>query len=203
MNEFKTPTLDKANKLLREASNLNPGPWVGHSESVAQAAKNIAKECRDIDENTAYIIGLLHDIGRRFGFSHIRHLLDGYNFMLKLDYPFVAQIAITHSFPTKVLKSYFGKMDCSRKELDFLEKYLQETAYTPYDELIQLCDALALPSGFCLLEKRMVDVILRNGPSKYMQEKWLKTFEIKKKFEKLMGMTIYDVLPGTIENTFN
>ena len=34
-----------------------------------------------------------------------------------------------------------------------------------------------------------------------MQEKWLKTFEIKKKIEDMTGVSIYDVLPGVIDNT--
>ena len=29
--------------------------------------------------------------------------------------------------------------------------------------LIQLCDGLALPNGFCLLEKRLLDVSMRYG----------------------------------------
>jgi hypothetical protein len=197
------PSSAKAKQLLSEASKLNPGPWVKHSEFVALAAKNIAHECQDLNENTAYVLGLLHDIGRRYGFSHIKHILDGYNFLIDLGYPFAAQIALTHSFPNKNIKSCFGKVDCSAKELVFLREFLKEVKYTAYDELIQLCDALALPSGFSLLEKRMVDVFLRHGPCEFMQEKWLKTFEIKTKFEKKMAMNIYDLLPGVKENTFN
>ena len=203
MDKLKVPTLNSAKEILLDASHLNPWPWIKHSEFVALAAKNIAKECDNIDENVAYIVGLLHDIGRRYGFSHIKHILDGYNFMCELGYPFSAQIALTHSFSIKNYREYFGTIDCSQEELFFLEKYLQKVEYTPYDELIQLCDALALPTGFCLLEKRMVDVFLRHGSTEFMQEKWLKTFEIKKKFEKLMGVEIYSILPGVIGNTFS
>lgn len=71
-----------------------------------------------------------------------------------------------------------------------------------YDELIQLCDALALPTGPCILEKRMIDVYLRHGPTKFMREKWLKTFAIKEKLEKQMGISIYSVLSGVKKTTF-
>jgi len=202
MNEIKVPILISAKKLLSDAAHLNPGPWVNHSKYVALAAKNIAKKCNNIDEHIAYTAGLLHDIGRRYGVSHLQHIFDGYNFLSELGYPFLAQIALTHSFPIKEVSSYFGKMDCSKKDLIFLKKYLRDVKYYPYDKLIQLCDALAFPSGFCLLEKRMVDVFLRHGPTAFMREKWLKTFEIKDKFEKQMGVSIYKVLPGVIRSTF-
>ena len=34
-----------AKQALREAGQRNPGPWIGHSESVAQNAKLIAQRC--------------------------------------------------------------------------------------------------------------------------------------------------------------
>lgn len=202
MSKIKVPSVRTAKKLLAEASRLNPGPWVKHSMFVALAAKNIAQRCDHLDPYIAYTVGLLHDIGRRFGVSHIKHIFDGYRYLSELGYPFVAQIALTHSFPIKEVKSYFGKMDCSRKDLIFLKSYLHKINYSQYDELIQLCDALALPSGLCLLEKRMIDVYLRHGPTDFMREKWLETFEIKKKFEKIVGISIYEVLPGVKKNTF-
>lgn len=202
MRENDFPTLSVANKLLREASHLNPGPWVGHSKNVALAARSIAKKCKNLDPDTAFILGLLHDIGRRFGVSHIKHIFDGYRYLIELGYPLSARIALTHSFPIKEPTSYFGKLDCSKKDLRFLRSYLKKIQYTPYDELIQLCDALALPTGHCILEKRMIDVYLRHGPTKFMREKWLKTFAIKEKFEKQIIGSIYDLLPRVKRNTF-
>ena len=38
-----------------------------------------------------------------------------------------------------------------------METFVKNAVYDDYDRLVQLCDALALPSGFCLLEKRFVD----------------------------------------------
>ena len=45
-------------------------------------------------------------------------------------------------------------------ERQFVQEFLAGSTYTSYDRLIQLCDALALPSGFCLVEKRLMDVAL-------------------------------------------
>lgn len=41
-----------------------------------------------------------------------------------------------------------------------MEHFVKNAVYDDYDRLVQLCDSLALPSGFCLLEKRFVDVAL-------------------------------------------
>ena len=71
-----------------------------------------------------------------------------------------------------------------------------------YDRLVQLCDALALPTGFCLLEKRFVDVTIRYVFNPSTIDRWKKILEIKDLFEKKIGCSIYDLLPGVIENSF-
>jgi HD superfamily phosphodiesterase len=76
IQNMKIPTLDVAERLLKEAETRNPGPWVAHSKNVALAAKCIA-EHSNLDAEAAYIMGLLHDIGRREGITKMRHTLDG------------------------------------------------------------------------------------------------------------------------------
>jgi hypothetical protein len=68
--------------------------------------------------------------------------------------------------------------------------------------LIQLCDALTLPGGFCLLEKRLTDVALRYGCNEWTVERWRAFIEIRKYFENRIGESIYRLLPGVVENTF-
>ena len=67
---------------------------------------------------------------------------------------------------------------------------------------MQLCDALALPTGFCWLEKRFVDVALRYGVHPATVDRWKTVLDIKAQFEKRMGCSIYDCLPGVVENSF-
>ena len=61
---------------------------------------------------------------------------------------------------------------------------------------MQLSDALALPSGFCLLEKRFVDVALRYGIHPHTVDRWKKTLEIKTYFDDKTGGSVYRLLPG-------
>lgn len=71
------PGRERAKELLAEAEERNPGPWGNHSRTVAHCAEKIALACGDMDSEKAYVLGLLHDIGRRFGVRHLGHVSDG------------------------------------------------------------------------------------------------------------------------------
>jgi hypothetical protein len=169
---------------------------------VAEGGRLIAAQLPGLDSNAAYVVGLLHDLGRRCGVTGMRHVLDGYRFLTGLGYKDAARIAITHSFPNREVREIFGEWDCDQEELAFIASYLARVQYDDYDRLIQLCDSLALPTGFVLMEKRMVDVAVRYGANAYTAAKWRTTFRIKDDFERRMGQSVYSVLPGVVENTF-
>jgi putative nucleotidyltransferase with HDIG domain len=195
------PSLSEAEKLLTEAEQRNPGPWVAHSRNVALAAKCIAKHS-NLDAETAYIIGLLHDIGRREGITKMRHTLDGFRFLQSLGFDDAARICITHSFVLKTMDAHEGSWDCSEEELKFITDFVNATEFDDYDKLFQLCDAMAIDKGICLIEKRIVDVALRLGVNNQTVAKWKALFEVQKEFEQKMRQSIYKVLPGVVETTF-
>ena len=56
--------------LLNEANKLNCGRWFEHSLNVAKCAEIIAKNTEYLDSEKAFVLGLLHDIGRRFGYCY-------------------------------------------------------------------------------------------------------------------------------------
>lgn len=64
------PTREEALKLIRDGLLFNPGPWGKHCLTAAHCAEKIASACGDMDVEKAYILGLLHDIGRKFGVRH-------------------------------------------------------------------------------------------------------------------------------------
>lgn len=196
------PKLNEAEIFLEEAGILNPGPWTSHSKYVAESARLIAAETKDLNSEAAYILGLLHDIGRREGITDMHHLISGYNFLKEKGFEGAARICITHPFLVKEIECYSGKWDCSDLEIEFIKDYLKNIEFNDYDKLIQFCDAIALPSGFCLVEKRMVDVVLRHGINDLIIDKWKTTLNIKQYFENKIEKSIYSILPGVIENTF-
>ncbi|MBD5395704.1 MAG: HD domain-containing protein [Lachnospiraceae bacterium] len=186
------PTREKAEKLLLEAEKCNPGPWGNHSRVAAHCAEKIAMECNDLDSDKAYILGLLHDIGRKFGVRHLGHVSDGYTYMLSLGYDEVAQICLTHSFNNQTTDEYIGKFDTTDEELKMIQDALKAVTFDDYDRLIQLCDALAGTERVLDMEERMEDVRRRYGS--YPQEKWNGNLALKKCFEEKMGKDIYVVV---------
>ena len=188
------PTIIEAEKLLNEAEQRNPGAWIDHSKTAAFCAKAIAERCENLNSDTAYILGLLHDIGRREGVTDMRHIIDGYKYMKPLGYDICARICLTHSFPYKDIRSYNGQNDCATEETEFIKSFLDNAEYDDYDRLIQLCDALALPDGATYIEKRFVDVVIRRGFNDLTIPKWKAFLELKDYFDKKTGTDIYKLI---------
>ena len=185
------PTREEAEKILREAETCNPGPWGNHCRVAAHCAERIADACGDMDADKAYILGLLHDIGRKFGGRHMGHVADGYSYMMSLGYDEAAKICLTHSFNNKTTAEYIGKFDTTDEELKMVEDALARAVYDDYDRLIQLCDALAGAEGVLNIEERMGDVKRRYGS--FPEAKWNSNLALKKYFEEKTGQDIYAV----------
>lgn len=191
MNAY--PHRETAEALLKEAEGLNPGPWGNHSRYVALCAEKIAAAC-GMDSEKAYVLGLLHDIGRREGVKHLGHVYDGWAYLNRLGYPDAARICLTHSFNTGKLEDYIGCFDIPEDQQRELEEALGACEFDDYDRLIQLCDSLAGAEGVMGLEKRMGSVKERYG--RYPQEKWDKNFALKAYFEQKCGFDMDRILAG-------
>ena len=182
---------EEAKKILKDSEPLNPGPWGNHCRLVALCAEKIAAAV-GLDENKAYVCGLLHDIGRRFGVRHLGHVTDGYFYMMSLGFDEVAKICLTHSFPCNSIDEYIGNFDITAEELNLLQEKLKSVEFDDYDRLIQLCDSLAGGESIMTIEERMNDVKNRYGF--YPKAKWNKNLEIKDYFEEKLGKDIYSVI---------
>ena len=195
-----TPNI--AEHALEEAYASNPGPWADHSRYVALACRNIACRCPELDPDDAYIYGLLHDIGRYAGVTSERHLIDGYRYCMSRGWEKAAQICISHAFMVKDISSSIGVFDMPPEDREFMDAFVKNAVYDDYDYLVQLCDALAMATGFCLLDKRFVDVAIRYGTHPATVDRWKAVLDIKKRFEEKIGCSIYELLPGVVENSF-
>ena len=186
------PNRVEAERLLSEAGRSNPGPWENHSRVAAACAEKIAARCPGMDAEKAYILGLLHDIGRKFGIRHLGHVYDGYRYMSRLGYDEAARICLTHSFSVQDIHTYIGRFDITQEEQWEMEEKLQTLVYDDYDLLIQLCDCLAGADGVMDMEARMADVKARYGM--YPQNKWDKNLYLKQLFEERTGIDIYEIV---------
>lgn len=185
------PSREEAERLLREAETCNPGPWGNHSRTAAHCAEKIARAC-GMNAEKAYILGLLHDIGRRFGVRHLGHVSDGYTYMMQLGYEEAARINLTHSFNNGRLDEYIGKDDTTAEERGLIQSALDAVCMDDYDRLLQLCDALAGAEGVLDVEQRMADVKRRYGY--YPQAKWDRNVALKAYFQRKCGRDIYEVV---------
>ena len=187
------PTVDEALNELKYAEELNPGPWVMHSVNVGIAARNIAEKISRLNPEKAYIVGLLHDIGRRVGIVDIpTHIYEGYRYCLEKGWDEAARICMTHSY-LRMQEEFSHEPDSEQEKA--IKAYIMNCQADDYDRLIQLCDSLAVDYGFVILEKRFVDVTRRYGIMEGYIKGWDVAFSIKEYFEKDMGCSVYDVLP--------
>ena len=189
------PTKDEALKELEIAGQINPGPWVKHSINTGVAARNIAEKIPGMDPEKAYVVGLMHDIGRRckYGFVDIpTHVYEGYKYCMEKGWDEAARICMTHSY--LLMQDEFDYEPETENE-KAIKAYIMDCIADDYDKLIQLCDSLAVDYGFVILEKRFVDVTRRYGIMEGYIKGWEVAFSIKEYFEEKMGCSIYDVLP--------
>lgn len=185
------PSREEARNILEEAVPHNPGPWEKHSHLVAHCAEALATAC-GLNPDKAYVCGLLHDIGRRFGVKHLAHTYDGYQYMTKLGYDDIARICLTHSFHNQDIHDYVGNYDLPASEFEELQRLLEQVIYDDYDRLIQLCDGMATGEALVDIEERLQEVQMRYGF--FPQQKLDKIMELRIYFEQKIGKDIYDVV---------
>lgn len=188
----KYPTREVAEELLREAESCNPGPWGDHSRVVAMCAEKIAAACPGMNPEKAYVVGLLHDIGRKFGVKHFGHIYDGYTYMEAMGYGAAARVCLSHSFCIQRIEDYIGNFDVTSEQQKIVEDALYSLEFDDYDLLIQLCDSIGAAEGVVSMEERMGDVKRRYGS--YPQDKWDRNLELRAIFEKKSGRDIYEIL---------
>ncbi len=187
------PDRQQAEKELQIAGGMNPGPWVKHSLNVGIAARSIAEKIPELDCEKAYIVGVMHDIGRRVGIVDIpTHVYEGYLYCMEKGWDEAAKVCMTHSY--LLMKDEFDYEPETKAE-SAIRDYIVDCKTDDYDLLIQMCDSLAVDYGFVILEKRFVDVVRRYGIMESYIRGWEKAFEIKEYFEGKMGCSVYDVLP--------
>ena len=194
-------TIEQAREELRLAAQMNPGKWEQHSLITGENARRIAEKVPGMDSEKACVLGILHDIGRRNGITGMRHVIEGYDYMMSLAEPEIATVCLTHSFASRNVEHFEGKHDCTPSQKAFIQTFIEDREMDDYDKLIQLCDALSLPEGACIMEKRFVDVALRYGVQDYTTQRWMGYMQHKKYFDTLCGCNIYTLLPGIIENS--
>ncbi len=112
-------TVERAEREMEIAEGMTKGLWAPHSRVTAVNARIIAENC-GMDGDKAYILGLLHDIGRRKGSWGVDHIFDGYEYMTGLGEHEIARISMTHSYPEiPNSREYIAAVKCSDERRAF------------------------------------------------------------------------------------
>lgn len=167
-----------------------------HCCLVACCAEIIASRLPHIDGRKAYIYGLLHDYGKMIKDADNEmffHGLTGYDEFMKIGYPDIAKICLTHSFTNKDFK--LSDYSYPHRDLQKTRRLLSKMEYDDYDRLIQLCDLLILDFDFKTLRERIEFIKLKYRVSSLMiKRKYREALHLKSYFDKLCGCDIYSLL---------
>ena len=165
-----------------------------HTTGVARFSALLAKAL-NLDSNKAYVLGLLHDYGKRNDDykSNIFHGLDGYYEMLRLGYPDVARICLTHTFR----EPDFDNQDYNYPDqwLDECRKLLRQYTYNDYDRIVQYADLFFEGLNIVRLEDRVAGIAARYRISPHQLANLSNSvFKLKEIIDRQCGCDSYTIL---------
>lgn len=203
MTDSGWPDIETAERLWQEGINfrlqrdpifVHHDEYIFHTRGVAGACATIAALTSHLDPDKAFVLGLLHDYGKRYNerMDQVYHVRDGYQAMTELGYHDCARICLTHSY---------SKPDFDTASFNFPPEWLQwakDTMKTviqdDYDRLVQLCDLFFEGLNIVPFESRLAGIQKRYQLSQPLTELYNHALENKHYFENLCGIDIYDLL---------
>lgn len=128
-----------------------------HVFNVAKIAEEFARHTNGtLDPDTAYILGLLHDIGRIKDetVTNIPHGIEGFNYLNENGYPKLAPICLTHCFISKNvdIKNYPAY---NAELLSKVKDYLDSIEYNDYDRIVQMADMFSRGKEILSIQQRL------------------------------------------------
>lgn len=185
-------TLKQAEEWLEEARNqTNNYGWIEHSIHVGNTASVIAAHL-ELDSEKAKILGYIHDIGKSVG--EIKdHVMNGYHYLIDSGYDEeYANISLVHSYLNNDVECTAGGHP---SDIPFRAEFIKNHTYTIYEKIICLCDLLCTSHGVTLLEKRLVDIMMRKGVHDNTIYHIQNAKKLKKEIDEMLGYNLYDLFP--------
>ena len=134
-----------------EDNRFNKSSWLSHSFNNAIVCYNLAKAL-NLNCNTAFTYGLLHDYGRKYSHT-FDHVIKGFEGLIDLGLENEAKACITHSFINGGRYSnnespendflYDGQKEIINDNSDEITLVLNNSIYTPYDDILNIADLMA------------------------------------------------------------
>ena len=196
-------TIEKAREMLEEArKKAKDDRWIGHCICVGDSAGRIAKALKDkgidVDVEKAIILGYIHDIGKNNGKFH-GHVMEGYKYLKEKGYDDeVCNVCLTHSYLNNDITCTAGGGP-KREDNPFLTDFIEKHEYTIEEKIINLFD-LMCTTKISIIDKRLIDLILRKGVFSNTQYHVKETYKLKEYFDNLLGYNLYDLFSEVKEN---
>ena len=183
---------EEALKLLEEAEKTNPGRWIEHSKKVGEASRRIARKL-DLDIEKAEVLGLIHDIGKRYG-ERAHHVIKGYKYLKEKGYDDeYANVCLTHSYLNNDINCTAGGVPSIESDgYEFRKEFVKNHEYTIYERIINICD-LICTNKFMILEQRLIEIMTRRGVDSNTVYHIQEACKLKKYFDELLGYNLYDL----------
>ncbi len=169
--------------------------YIFHTQGVAASAEKIAEYLPGLNPEKAYILGLLHDYGKRISerIENYFHGREGYEQMLKLGYYDVAKICLTHTFFDKNL--IYSDFSYPIEWIDWAQSKLKNIEYDDYDYLICLCDKFFEGLEKVSIEKRAEGIAKRYRTNENQINIFKKkSLNLKHYFDNKIGIDVYKIL---------
>ncbi len=166
-----------------------------HTMGVASAAEKIARHIPSMNAEKAFVLGLLHDYGKRINerIENRFHGQEGYEQMMAMGYPDVAKICLTHTFFQPDFND--NEYTYPQEWKNWARKMLKNITYDDYDYLICLCDKFFEGLSIVSISNRVKGIVNRYRLGKIEEEcLFNQSIELKKYFDKKTGQDIYQIL---------
>lgn len=190
-------TLKQAEEWLEEAKKHSDNHgWIDHSIYVGNTASVIAEHL-GLDSNKAKVLGYIHDIGKSVG--EIRsHVMNGYHYLKEQGYDLeYANISLVHSYLNNDINCTAGGYPT---DIPFRTEFIKNHEYTIYEKIICLCDLLCTSKGVTILEKRLIDVMLRKGVHNNTVYHIEQSKKLKQEIDDMLGYNLYSLFRDIYKN---
>lgn len=184
-------------RYRRENDNFGyADEYIFHTQGVAFASRAIAANIKEVNPETAYICGLLHDYGKKYNEKKIGrfHGLVGYQELISMGWERPARTCLSHTFPGKNIDVDDYP---SYPKADILEarKILKNWEYDVYDRIVQFTDRLFEGLSMIPFEKRAQAIGQRYNLPQDLVQKLINTgMGLKAELDDLCHKDVYEIL---------
>ena len=151
---------------------INTSSWISHSINVSKVCACLANKLK-LDINTAKILGLMHDYGRKYNHS-FSHIIHGFEKLIDLGWNNEAIGCLTHSFVNNgrcanndvaVTGFYVDDLGnpkwVENAKKDDITIFLENYKYTNYDIILNIADLMATSKTVVSPYERVSDIATR------------------------------------------